>query len=119
MKYKLFFVVSLLLCIFCVSCNRQKEEVIVFDNTYPQALSPNVSWALITDPYAAYKEEVGWNSKTSGHCRRGEILQVTGQSVDGENTKWYHFEEGWLPATCLSIYSNRYKAQTAASQLLD
>ena len=32
---------------------------------------------------------------------------------------WYKFEQGWLPETCLSIYSNRYKAQTAAENLKD
>lgn len=99
------------------SCKKQKEEVIVFDDSYPLALSPNVSWALVTDPYAAYKKELGWNSETSGHCRRGEILQVLGKAVDKESGNWYRFEEGWLPESCLSIYSNRFKALTAAGQL--
>lgn len=99
------------------SCKKQKEEVISFDNTYPLALYPNISWALVTDPYAAYKIELGWDSETLGHCRRGEILQVIGKNVDSENKNWYKFENGWLPESCLSIYSNRFKAVTAASQL--
>jgi len=117
-KYLLFFFISLILSMFCFSsCKKQKEEVIVFDDSYPLALSPNVSWALVTDPYAAYKSEMGWNSATAGHCRRGEILQVLGKSVDKESKNWYRFEEGWLPESCLSIYSNRFKALNAANQL--
>ncbi len=99
------------------SCNQKKEEVIVFDEVHPLALYPDVSWALITDPYVAYKKEIGWDSETTGHSRSGEILQVMGMATDSEKEKWYLFEQGWLPASCLSIYSNRFKAQTAAGQL--
>ncbi len=100
-----------------VSCNGKKEEVIEFDNSHPLALAPNVYWALVPDPYAAFTKDVGWNSETISHCRSGEILQVIGQASDSERVKWYHFNEGWLPETCLSIYSNRFKAETAASQI--
>lgn len=110
-------ILNIIFLLLLSSCKKQKEEVIVFDNTYPLALYPNISWALVTDPYAAYKVELGWDSETSGHCRRGEILQVLGKNVDRENKNWYRFEDGWLPESCLSIYSNRFKAVTAASQL--
>ena len=102
-----------LLSAFCLtfllfSCNQKKEEVIVFDEVHPLALYPDVSWALITDPYVAYKKEIGWDSETTGHSRSGEILQVMGMATDSEKEKWYLFEQGWLPASCLSIYSNRF-----------
>lgn len=119
MKNNFFFFTILLFVLFSSSCIKQKEEAIVFDDSYPLALSPNVTWALITDPYAAYKSEIGWISETNSHCRRGEILQVLGKATDKENNDWYRFEEGWLPSSCLSIYSNRYKALTASSQLKD
>jgi len=121
MKAKLFLikVFSLLfISLFFFSCYQKKDEVIVFDDSHPLALYPDVSWALITDPYVAYKEEIGWNSKTTGHSRRGAILQVLGMASDSEKEKWYLFEEGWLPASCLSVYSNRFKAQTAADSLI-
>ena len=66
------------------SCNQKKEEVIVFDEVHPLALYPDVSWALITDPYVAYKKEIGWDSETTGHSRSGEILQVMGMATDSE-----------------------------------
>ena len=118
---KIFFV--LISIIFCgamlTGCKKNKEEIIIFDQEEPLSLAPDVEWALITDPYAAYRQETDWNSKITNHCRRGEILQVYAKSIDKDKTVWYKFEEGWLPETCLSIYANRYKAKTAAEALKD
>ena len=100
-------------------CKKNKEEVIIFDNEEPLSLAPDIEWALITAPYAAYRSEIDWNSPVVNHCRRGEILQVHAKSIDKEKTVWYKFEEGWLPESCLSIYANRYKAKTAAESLKD
>lgn len=103
----------------CVSCHKEDETVIVLDNSEPLALAPDVEWAVVTDPYAAYKTELGWTSQVSGHCRKGEILQVKGKSVDKDKENWYYFDEGWLAGSCLSIFSNRLKAQTVSEQLLN
>ena len=102
---------------FITSCKKNKEDVIVFDSEYPLALAPDVEWALVTDPYAAYRSSTEWNGQITGHCRRGEILQVFSKSMDEDNNVWYKFEQGWLPQKCLKIYTNRYKAQTAAENL--
>lgn len=111
---------SIFLCLLTLtSCKGKKEEVILFDDSYPLALAPDISWAVVKDPYAAYKSEPLWSAAVSGHCRKGEILQVIGKTVDNDNTSWYYFEEGWLPANSLLIYNNRYKAQTSSSQLTD
>ena len=110
---------SLLISLSITSCNKKKEEVIEFNETHPLSLAPDVEWALITDPYAAYRKDIEWNAEVTNHCRRGDILQVYAKSIDKQKTVWYKFEEGWLPETCLSIYSNRYKAQTAAENLKD
>lgn len=98
------------------SCEKQ-EEIIVFDNEYPLALSPSVKWAVVKEPYAAYKSNFGWDAKVIGHCRRGEILQIQGQCFDEEGKKWCYFDDGWLPESCLNIYSNRLKAQRVAKIL--
>lgn len=109
--------VTVFLCLnIFISCSNKKYEEIVFDNSHPLALAPDVSWAVIKDPYAAYKTEPNWSADAKGHCRKGEILQVIGKSVDEKNDVWYSFENGWLPANSLSIFNNRYKAQTAAQQ---
>ena len=110
-------VLIILLLFLSTSCTKKQEEVIVFDSSEPLSLAPDVEWALVTDPYAAYKTSTDWNAEISGHCRRGEILRVYAKSMDKEKTVWYKFEEGWLPEKCLKIYTNRYKAQTAAGAL--
>lgn len=117
---RLFYLLIIFLSMFlCFSCKKNKEEVIVFDNEHPLSLAPDVEWALVTDPYAAYKESTDWNAEITGHCRRGEILMVYAKSKDKDKNIWYKFEEGWLPQRCLKIYANRYKAQTAAESLKD
>ena len=93
--------------------------MIAFNEEHPLSLAPDVEWALVTDPYAAYRSDIEWNAEITSHCRRGDILQVYAKSIDKQKTVWYKFEQGWLPETCLSIYSNRYKAQTAAENLKD
>lgn len=116
---KKFIAVCLFFCVFFISCSNKKEEVIVFDESFPLALAPDVSWAVVTDPYASYKTAADWSSDADGHCRKGEILQVIGKSTDKDSGVWYSFEQGWLPESCIAIYSNRFKAKTAAAQLTD
>jgi len=100
-------------------CSKKKEEIIEFDSTYPLALAPDVKWAVVTEPYASFKENCDWNSLTEGHCRKGDIFQVTGNSRDKDNEVWYKFESGWLPQSCLSVYSNRYKALSVSESIKD
>ena len=103
---------------FFTSCGKTASEKIIFDNTHPLALAPDVEWAVVTEPYAVFRENNDWGAATGGHCRRGEILQVKGKSVDAAKENWYFFEGGWLPQNCVSIFSNRYKAQTVSDNLL-
>lgn len=117
MKRFLLFLLLILLAGLISSCNKKKEEVIEFNESHPLSLAPDVEWALITDPYAAYRKTIEWNADITNHCRKGDILQVYAKSIDKDKTVWYKFEEGWLPETCLTIYSNRYKAETAAGAL--
>ena len=100
------------------SCRKKTTEAIVFDNSHPLALAPDVEWAVVTEPYAVFREEDEWGAATAGPCRKGEILQVKGKSVDEAKDNWYFFEGGWLPQSCVSIFSNRYKAETVSKGLL-
>ncbi|MCR4734243.1 MAG: hypothetical protein K5829_04445 [Treponema sp.] len=102
-----------------ISCPTRKEETIVLDNSEPLALAPGVSWALVIIPYASYKADISWDSITNGHCRKGDILQVMASSIDADQKKWYKFEAGWLSEDSIDIYTNKYKAENAASKLKD
>ena len=120
MNVNRFCVTSLLILILLAglsSCQKKTAETIVFDNTHPLALAPDVEWAVVTEPYAVFRAEDEWTAATTGHCRKGEILQVKGKSVDADKENWYYFEGGWLPQNCVSIFSNRYKAQTVSDNL--
>jgi|GEM_PF-300115 hypothetical protein len=112
------FAVSIIAAAFFTGCSKKSSEVIVFDNSHPLALAPDVEWAVVTEPYAVFKETDEWGAATAGHCRKGEILQVLGKAVDAQKENWYYFEGGWLPQSCVSIFSNRYKAETVSKGLL-
>ena len=109
---------TLLFAALLPSCKKKTSEKIVFDNSHPLALAPDVEWAVVTEPYAVFKETDEWGAATTGHCRKGEILQIKGKSVDAEKENWYYFEDGWLPQSCVSIFSNRYKAESVSKNLL-
>ena len=99
-------------------CNKKSAETIVFDDSHPLALAPDVEWAVVTEPYAVYKETNDWGAATTGHVRKGEILQILGKAVDSDMETWYYFEGGWLSQTSISVFSNRYKAESVSKNLL-
>lgn len=107
--------------LFFNGCFLRKQELSVnFDNSDPLALAPDVSWAVITDPYAAFRENAGWESGVTGHCRRGEIYQISGSDAVRNSTSsdiWYLFKEGWLPASAVAVLPNKFSAQTMANSL--
>ena len=100
-----------------ISCTKKSAETIPLDTSEPLALAPDISWAVVLDPYAAYRLTSSWDSATAGYCRKGDILQVTGKAAVKENGIWYKFKDGWLPESAVTIYSNRYRAESAAGKL--
>lgn len=119
-NFKYIFLLQLIVSILALSsCYKRTEEEINVADAVPLSLAPDVSWAVISDPYAAYKAEKSWDAESKGYCRKGDILKVEGKSTDENNNEWYKFEGGWLPASSLSVYSNRYKAQSVAKSYDD
>ena len=101
---------------------RRGDEPITLDNSDPLALAPDIQWAVITDPYAAFRTSPDWNAAVTGHCRRAAIYQILGSSVstsaeNGTEITWYNFTDGWLPESVLSVQSNKLQAQTLAATL--
>ncbi|MFA6937152.1 MAG: hypothetical protein WCQ67_02850 [Treponema sp.] len=123
MKNKIFKIFALLLiCTIVCSCNKNKD--IVFDEKSDEYLTPGVEWAVVTDPYAAYRTNAGFENTVSGEGRRGDIVLVIGKcsvnnkgSSSEETTEWYKFEKGWLDSSVISLYDNKMKAVSAATSL--
>lgn len=113
-----------ILLVFCVLVSCKEKGTIEFDSRQPLALAPDVSWAVVSDPYAAFQSAPGWENSGSGHARKGEILQVQAKSIIAQKDSrpvvyenWYRFADGWLCETSVAIYSNRLKAETAVKHM--
>lgn len=114
----LFFLLAASLLFF--SCAKKAD--IVLDNSDPLALAPDVQWALVNDPYAAFRSETSWNAEAVGYCKQGEYFPIMGiSSVRGAqgSERWYSFEEGWLPESAVTVYPNKLRAAKAAAILLE
>lgn len=98
-------------CFATFSCFKKEDDVIILDGSEPLALTPHVQWAVVNEPYVAFKENKDWGATVTGHCRKGDVFQIKGKSLDEKKEIWYLFDEGWLPASCVLVYNNRLKAQ--------
>ena len=107
--------VCILFCFMLSSCKKNEEvmESVEFDGSHPFAISPDVKWAVITEPYVGFRTEDRRDAPSSSYCRKGEIFPVTGYSINEEKEGWYLFEQGWIPSSSVKIYQNRYKAESA------
>lgn len=123
MNKKIFKIFALLfISVMICSCNKNKD--IVFDEKSADYLTPGVEWAVVTDPYAAYRTDAGFENTVSGEGRRGDIVLVIGkcfvnnkESSSEGTTEWYKFEKGWLDSSVISLYDNKMKAVSAATSL--
>ncbi len=107
-----------------VSCGRTK--MIDISDSNSRELSPSVDWALVHEPYAAFRKEPSFESPVVAHARRGEIMQVlgnrhvtTGSGKNEHTGAWYWFEQGWLDESLVTLYDNRFKAQAVAESYSD
>ena len=117
--FRIQWISSLILLLFSfliIGCAKKDETEIILDNSEPLALAPDVQWAVVSEPYAAFKESKDWSASVIGHCRKGDVLQIKGKSLDSKNEVWYYFEQGWLHSSSVLVYSNRLRAQKYASQ---
>ena len=117
--FRIQWISSLILLLFSfliIGCAKKDETEIILGNSEPLALAPDVQWAVVSEPYAAFKESKDWSASVIGHCRKGDVLQVKGKSLDSKNEVWYYFEQGWLPSSSVLVYNNRLKAQKISNQ---
>ncbi|MCF0241487.1 MAG: hypothetical protein HUK25_02565 [Treponema sp.] len=112
-----FFLFCLSFLIVFQSCFLKKETEILLSDSDPLALSVDVEWAVVTDPYATFRVNKEWDSQDTGHVKKGTVLKVVGYSFSSEHEKWVKFEDGYLPQKSVVVYSNKYQADTEARKL--
>lgn len=94
-------------------------EMLPLDSSEPASLAPDVDWAVITSPYAAFRETHDWDAKVTAHGRKGDVVKITGKTSGENENAWYNTENGWLPKSSISVYSNRLKAQNIADKITE
>lgn len=111
-----FFAVCLLVsCVFCVGCTRKTEEVTI---TLPSdSVGISDEWGVVTEPYTPFFSEPETSADIVSHARRGDVLLLTGKRIADDKRVWYCFEKGWMQADTVSLYSNKMKAERAATQI--
>jgi hypothetical protein len=114
MKNKYLFA-ALLSVFLLLSCKNEKKVTLV-DLSAVENLALSVEWAVISDPYAAYRIKPQEETNITAHGRRGDVLPVVGKSLT-KNGIWYQFAEGWLPHSAVQIYSNKLKAESVANSI--
>ncbi|WP_428768361.1 hypothetical protein V1L52_07365 [Treponema sp. HNW] len=101
---------------------KQKDEPLI-DISAAEAIVPGERWALIIEPYAAYRIKPSSFASVSAHGRQGDIEKVSGTFIDIDDVHavqgslWYRFSSGWLPEKTVRIYSNKLKAEFAAGKM--
>lgn len=122
---KFFYINLILFCLLSfVSC--QKRNLIEL-NSNTLDIAPDLQWALIVVPYAAFRADCTFSSQVQGSARKGEIFVVKGkksisEESNGEDnsldkTIWYNFEQGWLDESLVRIFDTKLKAQNAAKRI--
>lgn len=109
------FVLCAAVCLFFISCNRQKT--IALDERNALSLAPDIKWAVVKEPYVTYHVDKSWDSPTGDYERKGAILQVVGTSEGEDGAVWFRFKDGYLPSSAVTIESNRYRAERTAQSI--
>lgn len=102
--------------LFFFACKKNNVSPITLDVRDREALAPDAKWALVVEPYAGFREAPDWNSRVLSYCKKGDIFLVKGFSPR-ENKIWIQCEKGYLPETAVSVYQNKYKAESAKKKL--
>lgn len=102
-------------------CSRADRDETV-DLSLFETMQSDGEWAVISEPYVAFREAPDPSSNVMAHGRLGDIAHVEGKAlvpVEKENTSviWYRFEIGYVAENSVVIYPNKLKAQSAATEL--
>ncbi|MCR5288792.1 MAG: hypothetical protein K6E51_02235 [Treponema sp.] len=116
---KLFFIFACC-CILLITtgCIPKSNDVFVLDDSDATALDPELTWAVITDPYVSFQAEPTWTARVSGHARAGDYFVIIGNATvtsDDRTEQWYKVADGWLPLKAMTICNNKMLAESTAA----
>ncbi|MGP1510052.1 hypothetical protein [Treponema lecithinolyticum] len=113
--------VYFLCTLFCIlsGCTAEKNEQLI-DISEVENIGFAEPWALINEPYAAYRIKPSDTADAASHGRQGDVVKLIGSYIDirdGQRRLWYQFTAGWLPETAVSLFSNKLQAEFAAKNV--
>lgn len=122
MKYNKRFLFCVFLSLIVLSSCRTRKNFTIVPHD-PMKLVPGVQWAVVIQPYVAFREDADVESKVMEHGRKGDFFCITGKKYvkDAKSVSvvWYSFDQGWLKDDEIAVYDNEYKARTASKQILE
>ena len=119
---KIFFLFSvILISTSLISCNsKNKIEITPFEE---EGILPDLSWILVTVPYAPVREDCDFSSNVVSQIRKGEVFEVMGSRlVEYKASKdedeiapslWYKIDSGWVESRNVNLYDTKLKALNA------
>ena len=112
----------LILFFFCCTLAGCLPKADIDPPSTPPLSRPVIGYGVVTAPYTRLLDEPSRNAVTLGFVRERTVLPILERTLvqDGDTLLYWVYAEGeyqgWFPETEISLFDNRYKAQTAASQ---
>lgn len=97
-----------------------EEGAVEFRESDMASLDVEFRWAVVAEPYVACRAEPDYSASVVRNLRKGALERVDGSRTvrtDGKAETWYAVEGGWVPESGVAVYSNRLRAERAASEL--
>lgn len=103
------------------SCSgKSKIAEIEFPPTY--MVETRERFVVVIHPYAALRDQPGETGVTIGHCRKGDVFEVTGTRFMESGKKqvlWICLEGGWILRSSVMLFSTRAQAENASRAFLE
>jgi len=124
-----FLLTCLLLPLLLTSCRIKSFRPIEFRSASEDAMAyiPGTEWAVVTEPIACLRADIGFEEKVNVRVRIGDMMQVRGRKIvrietaEGRESSmvWYLFDRGWMEETSLKVFDNKMRAESMSKKLLE
>ncbi len=116
---RLFLLLLLLSAVFFSCSGKSRIADIAFPPTY--VVEARNRFVVVVHPYAALRDQPGESGVTIGHCRKGDVFELTGTRFvesGGNQMLWVCLEGGWILRSSVILFSTRAQAENAAAGIL-